>query len=645
MLDFLHRPGVRLGVMPSTRSTASLQVAFIAAAALAVVGFVAWKAWDAQEKTLAGTAIDATNLARSLSEHASRTFGEVDLALADVVERVQNGGLEPDQIDRTRRLMAERARSTPQIRELVVLDDQGLWKATSQAYLPAHSNDDRDYFKAHRADPSQDVRINLPVMSRNTNRLSILLTRRVSRADGSFAGVVVAAIDASYFQKIYDSFDIGAHGGITLLRRDGTVLIRRPIADVVRSSVTSSRLFEDMNEKPSGYYRAISAFDGLAKVIAFVRVAEYPVVTVVALSEEEALAHWRRQLLADLAVTGVLLAILIGLGFALVHQTRQREAMQRDLLESEQRYRLIADNAGDVVGVFDFDGNRHYISPSIKDVLGWSPEERIASSLFDSAHPGQHRYLRAAFAMLKDGCENQRVEYQVLTKAGNYLWVETTFKLVRDSDTQKPASVIGTLRDISKRKAIEDQLHAANTRLQTVAATDFLTGIPNRRSFDIALEREWSHAMDRGLPLSVMMIDVDLFKKYNDHFGHAAGDECLIGIAAVLRNALPRPADTACRYGGEEFAIILPNTDQAEAKAVAQAIREKVHALRIEHPHQKEGIVTLSIGVCCTEQLETPDMASLVKCADLALYNAKRGGRDTIACWAAEPRHRGVLAG
>jgi diguanylate cyclase (GGDEF)-like protein/PAS domain S-box-containing protein len=639
MLDFLYRRAPRAAVSsPGVRFAASLQVAFILAAALAVIGFVGWKAWDAQERTLATTEIDASNLARSLSEHAARTIGEIDLALAGIAERVQSGGLEPDQIERTRRSMLERVRAAPQIRELVVLDDQGLWKATSQANTPAYSNEDRDYFKAHRADPSPALRINLPVMSRNTSRLTILITRRLSRADGTFAGVAAAAIDAGYFQKIYDSFNIGAHGSITLWRTDGAVLIRRPHADVVESSATSLRLLKNLNETPAGFYRATSSFDGLAKVIAFARVAQYPVVAVIALSEEEALTIWRRQVLHDLIVTGVLLAILAGLGYALVHQTRQREAMQRDLLESEQRFRLIADNAGDVVGVFDFEGNRHYISPSIKEVLGWSPEERLASTIFDSAHPSHHRYLRAALAMLKDGCESQRVEYRVLNKDGNYLWVETTFKLVRDPDTQEPVSVIGTLRDVSKRKSIEDQLHAANTRLRTVAATDFLTGIPNRRSFDITLEREWSHAMDRHLPLSLMMIDVDLFKKYNDHFGHAAGDDCLTRIAAVLKNSVPRATDTACRYGGEEFAIILPNTSEIEAKAVAHAILQKMHALKIEHPHQKEGIVTLSIGVCCTEQLESSNMASLVKCADLALYNAKRSGRDTMACWAPQPR-------
>src|SRR5262245_23905144 len=150
MLDVLHRLGIRPKAKPGIRSAASLQVAFIVAAALAVVGFVGWKAREAEQKTLEGTTTDATNLARSLSEHAARTIGEIDLALAGGAERGQNGGLEPDQIERTRRLMTDRVRTAPQIRELVVLDDQGLWKVTSQAYTPAHSNEDRDYFKAHR---------------------------------------------------------------------------------------------------------------------------------------------------------------------------------------------------------------------------------------------------------------------------------------------------------------------------------------------------------------------------------------------------------------------------------------------------------------------------------------------------------------
>jgi two-component system chemotaxis family response regulator WspR len=179
-------------------------------------------------------------------------------------------------------------------------------------------------------------------------------------------------------------------------------------------------------------------------------------------------------------------------------------------------------------------------------------------------------------------------------------------------------------------EALKHQLEVKNAELQLLSAVDGLTGLANRRRFDEALDLECRRARRENAPLSLIMTDVDFFKKYNDAYGHQGGDECLRRVAAVLAQGVRRPADLAARYGGEEFALILPQTSAEGAAIVAEALRTGVAALNILHagsvaaPH-----VTLSLGVA---SLEANDPAlepkQLVELADVALYSAKRGGRN-----------------
>ena len=177
----------------------------------------------------------------------------------------------------------------------------------------------------------------------------------------------------------------------------------------------------------------------------------------------------------------------------------------------------------------------------------------------------------------------------------------------------------------------QQNLALANIELQKMAALDSLTGIANRRRFDEALRVEWARGQREKKPLSLLMCDIDCFKAYNDTFGHLPGDLCLKKTAAVLTEHLKRPADLAVRYGGEEFAILLPETDLEGAMVVARACRAHMEALAIENPAAPGGIVTLSIGVASA--LPSPECRSeqLVARADKALYAAKTGGRNRVS--------------
>ncbi|MRT31129.1 sensor domain-containing diguanylate cyclase [Herbaspirillum sp. CAH-3] len=190
------------------------------------------------------------------------------------------------------------------------------------------------------------------------------------------------------------------------------------------------------------------------------------------------------------------------------------------------------------------------------------------------------------------------------------------------------------LRLLAEDRALQvmGELHQANQRLEQLAHQDGLTGLANRRHLDTVLEAEFRRALRSGSALSLIMIDVDFFKQYNDLYGHQAGDECLRRIAAVLKERQRRPGDLAARYGGEEMLMLLPETDAAGAMQVAEKIRAGIQALDLPHRGNPRGVVTASAGVCAMELLPPGERAAqdLVGRADAALYEAKHGGRNQV---------------
>ncbi len=176
-----------------------------------------------------------------------------------------------------------------------------------------------------------------------------------------------------------------------------------------------------------------------------------------------------------------------------------------------------------------------------------------------------------------------------------------------------------------------EELKSANIELEKLSNTDSLTGVANRRYFEDFLEREWKHAMRYGYPISLLMIDIDYFKKYNDHLGHQEGDKCLIRLASVLRKFERRPGDLVARYGGEEFVVILSGTALKDAVRIAEEIRKQVMKLKFLHPESEvSDVVTVSIGVSSRVPEPGESKEELIKTADLAMYRAKAMGRNCV---------------
>lgn len=167
--------------------------------------------------------------------------------------------------------------------------------------------------------------------------------------------------------------------------------------------------------------------------------------------------------------------------------------------------------------------------------------------------------------------------------------------------------------------------------LESLAHIDSLTNIANRRRFDRALLQEWRRCKRAGTPLASLMIDIDAFKAYNDHYGHGQGDVCLTRVAAELSATLQRPADLVARYGGEEFAVLLPETDLKAAALIGERLRQQVAAMQIpQAPAQQSGFVTISVGCASVVPGESSKPQDLIEAADRNLYAAKKAGRNRV---------------
>ncbi len=175
------------------------------------------------------------------------------------------------------------------------------------------------------------------------------------------------------------------------------------------------------------------------------------------------------------------------------------------------------------------------------------------------------------------------------------------------------------------------KLAEANRVLERLSSLDGLTGVPNRRHFDQLLHKEWQRAIRHGASISIIMLDIDFFKLFNDTYGHQGGDECLQQVARTLERSVQRETDMVARYGGEEFAAILPETGVRGALAVAEAMRTNVEALKIPHENSKiTDHVTISVGVATTMPERGSRPKDLISSADQALYDAKNNGRNRV---------------
>lgn len=269
-----------------------------------------------------------------------------------------------------------------------------------------------------------------------------------------------------------------------------------------------------------------------------------------------------------------------------------------------------------------------YIGPQIEPLLGWTPQSWVSvNDWAERIHPeDRERVVNFCVAQSQSGIDHE-ADYRALTRDGGYVWIRDVVHVVRRGDEVE--ALVGFMFDISERKRNEEALLRLQGELEALSYRDGLTGVANRRMFDQVFEREWANAVREQKPLSLVLLDIDFFKAYNDYYGHLGGDECLKRVAGVLHGAAVRPRDLVARFGGEEFVLVLPETDAAAARHVAERCQAALAESAI--PHGRSAVsaqVTLSQGIGTV--VPTPDSSRLLflNAVDQALYRAKAQGRN-----------------
>jgi diguanylate cyclase (GGDEF)-like protein/PAS domain S-box-containing protein len=310
-----------------------------------------------------------------------------------------------------------------------------------------------------------------------------------------------------------------------------------------------------------------------------------------------------------------------------VEATRREETEQR-LSENRERLQLVldlTDSSHD--GLFIFDSASRellHMNQATYASLGYRPEQ-FAQLLRDDPEkllPGFHRWLEQARQAQRDNL-SRIFQRELIRRDGSHQPAEINTQLVQLHGREY---LIAVSRDNSERLQLEAQL-------QRLSQLDGLTGLYNRRYFDQQLQAEWRRLRRIGAPLALLMLDIDHFKAYNDALGHLAGDDALRKVSTVLQESLQREGDVACRYGGEEFAIILANTGLEGGEHVAARIHAAIAHLDIAHPASPLGRLSLSIGLTVVDPVSDEAPGELLAQGDQALYRAKHEGRNRTCLW------------
>jgi len=481
--DGTHRPSHR-----PWRLSAKL---LIASSVATVIGFSAICAnvmLDMRhgEEELARQTLE--NLAAGIDADISRNIELYDLSLRAVASNLVMPEIKNVSKPILHLILFDHASTAKHFGAIQVFDASGQLTIDASSLDPRPENrGDEEYFGIHRNNPDEGLFISRPMLHRGA--FSIVLSRRITDAEGRFLGVVAGSIRFSYFHELFERLNLNPDDTITVLRRDRTIIMRKPFdLDVIGKNLAALRTWNPNNLKDSGSYAGQGPVDATPRLYVR-RSSSGPLYVVVGKPLDAIFRLWQREVTRIGAIMIALILFVVG----------------------------------------------------------------------------------------------------------------TTLFLARE---------------IGRRAQAEE-------KLEELATTDALTGLKNRRKFDSEIDTEWRRAGRNRTPVALLMIDADHFKTYNDTYGHQAGDQVLVGIAICISDSVNRAGDCVARFGGEEFAVLLPGTSATDAFVVAENIRRKV-----EHWSEEPTVTTVSVGIASLTPVAGLDWSHLVEAADKALYAAKANGRN-----------------
>ncbi len=419
-----------------------------------ICGLVGYQLLEARHAAWDQAAQQASNLRRLVGRDLARNLEVFDLSLRAAAENMAVPGvmqLPPHIRDM---VLFDRALTASHVGAVFATNATGrvVYSSSGSPSLGDLDFSDRDYFRAHRDNPGVGLHISKPEMGRITGVWRIMLTRRCNNPDGSFAGVVAAGIQLSYFREFFSGLDLGPDGMISLAREDGMLLFRTPWReDALGRDLSGSDVFSRAFSGSTAPYVATSVVDGMQRLFAVGPVGPHPLRVFVGLNVAHIEAHWRRKAAVEVLVTLLLSAGVLALTLAWRRTLRHRAT-------AEMQFRMLAENSGDMVTRLAPDLTRIYASPAARQVMGRAPEELVGHRSVEDIHPEDRAAVAAGMATLHGGAEATTLLYRVLRPGmapGEEAWVEGTVRTVYDPATGRPDGYVASTRDVTDRLRLE----------------------------------------------------------------------------------------------------------------------------------------------------------------------------------------------
>jgi len=624
---------IRLALVLHPRPVATL-ISFFLIATLIITTCASVFVADMYFQAVQGVERGLVGLSTVVADQADRSLQAMELVQDAIIQEISEANVATPMdyaavagLQDLHQSLKKRIAALPQVNAITIVDHTGKLLNFSRYWpIPDVNIADRDYFMALAADPKLQRFIGKPVQNRGDGTWTIYLARKVTAVDGSFLGLVLGAVELSYFEGLYRQITPSDDAVISLFRNDGMLLVRHPHREnaVGKIHLTTGAALMAAQNPSGGVLRNRSPIDGLERLVATKALARYPLILSVSRTVDASLAPFQRQALAvgtAVALLVVCLAILLAL---ILRQTRterriasaeERMRSERDLRTHYERFGVALDNM--IQGLCLFDADHRLVVMNAR----FSELHDIPQHLCQSGVKAED-LRRHLLAVRPDAVG----EWSKVVTAPALETSSVGASVVHFADDLDISILriavpgggwICTHEDVTERRRSEE-------RLRFLARHDVLTKLPNRVQFEEAVERELAIRAGSGEDVALLCLDLDGFKQVNDLFGHPAGDRLLSEAAARLKGFVGQ-GYMAARLGGDEFAVLVTGLDAARTSGMAaQAVIDALSA-----PYRDDDrliYIGCSVGIASFPR-DGSTYEELLTASDMALAHAKSDGK------------------
>ncbi len=563
--------------------------------------------------------------AEVVSLHADTILALADQALAELTLQAQTFAGNDDAAGRLADEMQRLVRTSHVLGGMSHIGVDGRLVSTTLDRMGVGLNASlEEAVRFHRASISDKIHIGSANRGDRDSAAFLPISKRIDGPNREFAGVMVAMVDLDEIARFMQSFNSGGDSSIFVLRGDGQVLMRYPSRGqaMKAGSFDSTDIRSLSTSDVKGRHDYQLPGSGSARLSGYFRNTETGI-TVVASRSRSALFHaWMsRSGYPWLGIGTAYIGVII-MSLRWIRQIRLRELGEQKIAAQELEFRLIANASTDIIEKITIDGIRLYVSAAARNLFQRPPEELVGTSIFEGMEDDAKAQWQTVLSRLNQGATSQSVLYRHQEPDGSTIWLESALSRLDNANGEALDEIVVITRDVTRQQTITQEL-------DSLAMTDELTGLFNKRHFNNCLSSMFVDAADKRQPLSLVLIDLDRFKLFNDNYGHLAGDKALRAVAEVIQTRLQGTFGIAARYGGEELAVLLGHQNDMAVRAIAETIRSGVASLAIPHVGNLPfGHVTISAGHATIVPAPGGSQTELIAEADRALYLAKSDGRN-----------------